>query len=214
MACGTLLVVLLVARRARAAAVLTASVVAGGVYTAWSVRGEMVDHLLFWLGGGVPALFVVAVNAGPDTAPRLRRAAVGAVALAFLACAGMAIRQLAAQPVRTSPDVSLASRALLDKLGRDLDRAVADVDDASWGEAAGIVAQLRREHHPIRVSPSLGFMYGRAAAAEDESGLVRVVIRREDTAGARRMTEAYGAPGIIAGVLQVWLVRPGGEPTR
>jgi hypothetical protein len=214
MACGALLVMLLAVRRARAAAVLTASVLAGGVYTAWSVRGEMVDHLLFWLGGGVPALVVVALSSSPGAAPKFRRAAAATLALAFLACAGMAMRQLALEPVRTHPDVSLATRALLDRLGHELDRAVVDLDDESWGEAAGIVAQLRREHHGIRVPPSLGFMYGRAATADDDRGLARVIIRREDTAGVRRMTEARGAPQIIAGALQIWLVRAGGERTR
>jgi hypothetical protein len=209
--CGVLLAVLLAARRARAAAVLTAAVLAGGVYTAWSVRGEMVDHLLFWLGGGAPALLAVAVSSRPCAAPRFARPAAAALALAFVFCTCMAMRQLAAQPVRANPDVSLATRALLDRAGRDLDRAVVDLDDACWGEAAGIVAQLRREHRGIRVPPSLGFMYGRAATADEERGLLRVAIRREDTPGARRMIEAQGAPQIVAGALRIWLVRPGGD---
>lgn len=205
---GVLLVALLAARRRGAAAALTASVFAGAVYTAWSVRGEMVDHLLFWLGGGLPALVVIAAGVQGGLARRFKTYDAAALGLAFAVCAGLAMQQLAAQPVRTNPEVSLGTNALLARVGRDLDRAVVDLDDGCWGEAAGIVARLRNAHYGIRVPQSLGFMYGRASTAADASGGMRVGIRREDTNGARRMFASHGAPQIVAGGLQIWLIRP------
>lgn len=214
MGCGAALLVVVAVRRARAAAVLAAAVFAGAVYTAWSVRGAMVDHLLFWLGGGVPALFVIAASSGAAVPARFRRVTSAAVVLAFSACAGLALRQLAAEPVRVSPDVSLATRLLVERSGRDLDRAVVDIDDGCWGETAGIVAQLRREHRGTRVPMPLAFMYGRAAAAADERDVLHVFIRREDTPGARRMASEHGRPQLVAGALQMWLVESEGLPAR
>jgi hypothetical protein len=210
---GVLLAALLAARRMGAAAALTASVFAGAVYTAWSVRGEMVDHLLFWLGGGLPALVVIAAGAQGGLAQRFKtfNAAVRGLALAL--CAGLAMQQLAAQPVRTSPEVSLATSALIAQAGRSLDRAVVDLDDGCWGEAAGIVARLRNANYGIRVPQSLGFMFGRATVAADVSGLLRVAIRRDETVSGRRMLASHGAPQIVAGGLQIWLIGPGAGPT-
>ena len=210
---GVLLVALLAARRTGAAAALTASVFAGAVYTAWSVRGEMVDHLLFWLGGGLPALVVIAAGAQGGRAQRFRTFTAAVLGLAFAVCAGLAMQQLAAQPVRTSPEVSLATSGLLAQVGRNLDRAVVDLDDGSWGEAAGIVARLRNANYGIRVPQSLGFMFGRATVAADVSGLLRVAIRRDETVSGRRMLASHGAPQIVAGGLQIWLIGPGAGPT-
>ena len=208
MACGALFLGLLAVRRRRSAAVLTASVLVGGVFTAWSVRGEMVDHLLFWLGGGVPALLAVGASSELGAASRARRCATVALVLAFAGCAAMAMRQLGAQPVRQDPSVSAAAQILVGTLGRDLDHTILDLDDGCWSEGAGIVAQLRRERRGIRVPESLGFMYGRTVTADNERGLPRVIIRREDTSSARRMIEARGAPQFVAGVLQIWLIHP------
>ena len=207
-ASGVLLVTLLAARRMGAAAALTASVFAGAVYTAWSVRGEMVDHLLFWLGGGLPAVVVIAAGAQGELSQRFRTLNAIVLGFAFALCAGLAMQQLAAQPVRTSPEVSLATSALLAQVDRGLDRAVVDLDDGCWGEAAGIVARLRSAHYAVRVHPSLGFMYGRASTAADLRGLLRVAIRRELTVGGQRMLASHGAPQIVAGGLQIWLIGP------
>ena len=203
-----LLVTLLAARRMGAAAALTASVFAGAVYTAWSVRGEMVDHLLFWLGGGLPAVVVIATGAQGELPQRFRILNATVLGFAFALCAGLAMQQLAAQPVRTSPEVSLATSALRAQVDRGLDRAVVDLDDGCWGEAAGIVARLRSAHYAVRVDPSLGFMYGRASTAADLRGLLRVAIRRELTVSGQRMLASHGAPQIVAGGLQIWLIRP------
>jgi hypothetical protein len=211
-AAGVLLVALLVVRRARTAAALTAAVFAGGLYTAWSIRGDLVDHLLFWLGGGLPALVTVAASTPANALPRYRKAATAAVALGFLLCTGLALQRLAVQPVRTNPEVSLATRALVDRVGRGLDRAVVDLDDGSGGEAAGVVARLRASGYDIRVPSSLTFMYGRRATVDDAAGLLRIAIRRNETDGARRLRASYGEAQIVAGVLHVWLLPPGTEP--
>ena len=208
---AVLLVTLVAARRARTAAVLTAAVFAGGLYTAWSVRGEMVDHLLFWLGGGLPALVVIAASTPAGAPRRLGRTAAAAVVLGFVLCTGLALQQLAAQPFRTSAEVSLATRALLDLVGRGLDGAVVDLDDDSGGEAAGIVARLRAAGYDVRVPVSLAFLYGRRATVDDATGRLRIAIRRDETAGARRMIAAAGAPHVVAGVLRIWLVPPAGH---
>jgi hypothetical protein len=51
-------------------------------------------------------------------------------------------------------------------------------------------------------------------AGGDERGLLRVSVRREDTAGARRMIETNGRPQFIAGAPQIWVIEPRGRPAR
>nr|MDQ3071023.1 hypothetical protein [Acidobacteriota bacterium] len=138
-----------------------------GIWAVTRIRGDILDHEIFWLSGiGAMNLGVIAAAAvallppWPALARRPERSAAIACALVLAAAAWLGVnhlKSLTSFELRRNPrPVVLAAyqalRAYRDANG--VERPLIEMSGSSWSEAAGVVLRLRQDGIPVAVSAS------------------------------------------------------------
>jgi hypothetical protein len=173
----------------------------------WSVTrvlGELIDHEIFWISalGALNAAVIVASIAGL-AGPHAQRnltlpaTAVCAVLLAVCAAAGLAgLADIRARSRAADGQQSAIARAAAGVReyvrAEGIDRPFVDVDQKSWGLAAGVLLQLQKAGVGYAVDDDWVPMFTDAAKATGREE------RALSIAGAERHVMIAGQPGVVA----------------
>jgi hypothetical protein len=180
-------------------------VCASALWSLTRIRGDIVDHQIFWL-----ALFG-AVNLGIGAAAALRwiaeargirwagdtRAWAAALAVTLTAAVGLGVRDLrdftSFESRRSERTPVLGAEESIRRYVRDRNvrRLLVRIDDSVWSLAAGVLLRLHQEETPFSVTPEWIPMFTRSFAANGLEDAV-VTIGRQ---GRRPLTD--GRPAAV-----------------
>lgn len=192
----------------------------------WSVTrvlGELIDHEIFWISalGALNAAVIVASIADLSLHSAERRnlalpaTAVCAVLLAACAAEGLAgladIRTRSRAADRQQSAIARAAVGVREYLRTEgIDRPFVDVDQKSWGLAAGVLLQLQKAGVGYAVGDDWVPMFTDAAQATGRERLALSI------AGAEHHVMIAGQPGVVAVVASdpVYVDAYGARPKR